>query len=262
MNIKNFLLAIIVAIVATSCSTPKLGYFQDLQAGTIDQIQSPSYITIQPGDRLSIIVSSKNPELAYIFNLNIVSNYQASTNKLATNSMTSYTVTPEGNIEFPVLGTLHIAGLNKSEIASLIRSELISKNLLNDAIVTVNFIDLYFGVMGEVNHPGRFPIDQDKVTIIEALSRAGDLTIYGKRDNVLLIREENGKQMAYRINLTNANELYNSPAFYLKQGDMVYVEPNSTRINQSTVSGNSIRTPSFWFSVISVITSLSVLIFK
>ena len=124
------------------------------------------------------------------------------------------------------------------------------------------FLDLYFSVMGEVKTPGRFLIDHDKTTLLDALSRAGDLTIYGKRDNVLVMREENGKQMTYRIDLSNAASLYNSPAFYLKQEDIVYVEPNERRAREATPLGNSLANPSLWVSVASFTMSLAVLIFK
>lgn len=262
MKIKNLIIFAAMLLVMGSCSTPKLGYFQDLQTGPVGQTQVPNYIKIQPGDKLSILVSSKNPELAYIFNLNIVSQYQPTNSMLSTNRVSSYTVDPDGTIDFPILGRQQIAGMKRSEVAEHIRNKLISQNLLKDATVTVDFIDLYFSVMGEVNHPGRFLIDQDKITIVDALSRAGDLTIFGKRDNVLVMRDLGDEQVAYRVNLTNANELYNSPAFYLKQGDIVYIEPNSTKANQSTVNGNNVRSTSFWFSLVSVLTSLSVLIFK
>ncbi len=262
MKIKNLIIFAAMLLVMGSCTTPKLGYFQDLQTGPVGQTQVPNYIKIQPGDKLSILVSSKNPELAYIFNLNIVSQYQPTNSMLSTNRVSSYTVDPDGTIDFPILGRQHIAGMKRSEVAEHIRNKLIGQNLLKDATVTVDFIDLYFSVMGEVNHPGRFLIDQDKITIVDALSRAGDLTIFGKRDNVLVMRDLGDEQVAYRVNLTNANELYNSPAFYLKQGDIVYIEPNSTKANQSTVNGNNVRSTSFWFSLVSVLTSLSVLIFK
>ncbi len=262
MKIKNLIPIAAMLILLGSCSTPKLGYFQDLQTGPIGHTQLPNYIKIQPGDKLSIIVSSKNPELAYIFNLNIVSQYQPTDGMLSTNRISSYTVDPDGSIDFPILGRQHVAGMKRSEVAEHIRSKLISENLLKDATVTVEFLDLYFSVMGEVNHPGRFLIDQDKITIVDALSRAGDLTIFGKRDNVLVMRDNGDEQVAYRVNLTNATELYNSPAFYLKQGDIVYIEPNSTKANTSTVNGNNVRSTSFWFSLVSVLTSLSVLIFK
>lgn len=111
--------------------------------------------------------------------------------------------------------------------------------------------------MGEVNRPGQYKISKDKVTILDALSMAGDLTIYGKREKVLVMREENGKQHVYGINLCSGNHIYSSPVYYLQQNDVVYVEPNGTRARQSTVNGNNVRSTSFWISLASLLTSIA-----
>ena len=116
--------------------------------------------------------------------------------------------------------------------------------------------------MGEVLAPGRYDMNRDNITILEALSLAGDLTIQGKRDNVMVIREEDGQLKTYRVDLTNGQQLMSSPAFYLKQDDIVYVEPNGVRKRQTTVNGNTALSASFWVSVASLLTSVAVLIFK
>ena len=118
-------------------------------------------------------------------------------------------------------------------------------------------MNLNFSVMGEVNRPGQYKISKDKVTILDALSMAGDLTIYGKREKVLVMREENGKQHVYGINLCSGNNIYSSPVYYLQQNDVVYVEPNGTRARQSTVNGNNVRSTSFWISLASLLTSIA-----
>lgn len=123
-------------------------------------------------------------------------------------------------------------------------------------------MNLSVNVMGEVNRPGRYNIDKDHLTILDALSQAGDLTIYGKREKVLVLRNENGKQRVYDINLCSADHLYSSPVYYLQQNDVVYVEPNDTKARQSTVNGNNVRSTSFWISLASLLTTISVLIFK
>ncbi len=123
-------------------------------------------------------------------------------------------------------------------------------------------MNLSVNVMGEVNRPGRYNIDKDHLTILDALSQAGDLTIYGKREKVLVLRNENGKQRVYGINLCSADHLYSSPVYYLQQNDVVYVEPNDTKARQSTVNGNNVRSTSFWISLASLLTTISVLIFK
>ena len=117
-------------------------------------------------------------------------------------------------------------------------------------------------LLTSLKSPGRYGFDHDKLTILDALSRAGDLTIYGVRENVLVAREDNGKQTYYRINLTNADELYSSPVFYLKPNDIIYVEPNVKRVKESTEVGNAFSQPSLWISVASLLTSIMVLVFK
>lgn len=262
MKIKQLTLAAFASICLCACQSPKIGYFQNMADGAVTQLQTPHMISAQPGDKLSILVSSKNPELAYLFNLPIVGHYSASSSdvQLNTSQITSYTVDDDGYIQFPVLGKLHVGGMTRNEIVNFIREQLISKDLLKDPMVTVSFLDLTYSVLGEVKEPGRFNIDHDKVTLIDALSRAGDLTIYGQRQNVLLTREVDGKLMSYHIDLTDPNSIYNSPAYYLRQNDMIYVSPNNTRARESTVNGNTVRSTSFWISVASLITSIVVLI--
>lgn len=264
MKFRNLLILVCMAIIVSSCDAPKLGYFQDVQSGQVQQLSAPKLVTVEPGDKLSILVGSKDPGLAYLFNLQIVGRYKTSQSdaNLSTTQVASYTVDETGCIDFPVLGKLNISGKTRSEVASYIKYELISRQMLKDPIVTVDFLDLFFSVMGEVNAPGRFLMDHDKTTLIDALSRAGDLTINGKRDNVLVMREEDGKQMAYRVDLTNIQSLFNSPVYYLKQGDMIYVEPNEKKAREATAAGNAFLQPTLWISLASLLTSVSVLIFK
>ena len=132
----------------------------------------------------------------------------------------------KGDIDFPVLGKLHVQDMTREEVAVYIKKELQSHDLIKDPVVTVEFMNLSVNVMGEVNRPGRYNIDKDHLTILDALSQAGDLTIYGKREKVLVLRNENGKQRVYGINLCSADHLYSSPVYYLQQNDVVYVEPN------------------------------------
>ena len=174
----------------------------------------------------------------------------------------SYTVDSKGDIDFPVLGKLHVQDMTREEVAVYIKKELQSHDLIKDPVVTVEFMNLSVNVMGEVNRPGRYNIDKDHLTILDALSQAGDLTIYGKREKVLVLRNENGKQRVYGINLCSADHLYSSPVYYLQQNDVVYVEPNDTKARQSTVNGNNVRSTSFWISLASLLTTISVLIFK
>ena len=123
-------------------------------------------------------------------------------------------------------------------------------------------MNLAISVLGEVGKPGRYNIDRDKITLLDAISMAGDLTIYGKRDNVYVMRNEGGKQTSYQVNLLSAQDVYSSPAYYLQQNDVIYVEPNSVRARQSTVNGNNVRSTSFWISLASLLTTITVLFVK
>jgi len=222
-------------------------------------------VTVRPGDKISIVVNSKNPELAEMFNLPVMTHRIGQPMNSSYNynqQMSSYTVDSNGNIDFPVLGEIHVAGLKREKIASYLKNELVKKNLVKDAVVIVEFMNMGVSVMGEVNKPGRFNIDRDNLTLLDALSMAGDLTIYGKRENVLVIRREDNGETYYRVNLCDSESLHASPVYYLRQNDMVYVEPNDVRARQSTLNGNNVRTASFWMSLASLLTTLGVLIFK
>ncbi len=258
MCIKKIIVPLLAIVLFSACSAPKkIVYFQDLQSGGSEKLTNVSEgIRIRPNDEIYIQVNCKDPVLTDLFNLTKVS-----TSSGFSQDRLGYTVTKEGNIDFPVLGTTHIAGKTREEAAAHIKQELTSKNLAKDPIVTVEFLNLTFSVMGEVASPGRYNIDKDNITILDALSMAGDLTVYGKRENVLVMREENGMQKAYAINLCSASEVYSSPVYYLQQNDVVYVEPNATKSRQSTVNGNTVRSTSFWVSLASLIVSVTSLLF-
>ena len=155
-----------------------------------------------------------------------------------------------------------IQGLTRRQLIELIQDKLKKGDYIKDPVVTVEFMNLTVSVLGEVANPGRFNIDKDRLTLLDALSMAGDLTVYGKRENVLVQREENGKKTLYRVNLNSGYDLYASPVYYLQQNDIVYVEPNSVRARQSTVNGNNVRSTSFWLSLASLLTTITVLIVK
>lgn len=263
----TLLLLTVGSILLSSCSSSKqVVYFQDLKPGeseiTLPEVQA---ITVQPEDKISIIVNSRDPQLTNLFNLPYISKQLGSTSQIGSGNnqgISGYTVDAEGNIDFPVLGKVHVAGLKREEIAEHIKNELVTKNLVKDPVVTVEFMNLCVSVMGEVNNPGRFAIDRDRMTILDALSMAGDLTIYGNRYKVMVLRQEGDTQRVYGINLTSGEHVYSSPAYYLQQNDVVYVEPNNVRSRQSTVNGNNVRSTSFWISLASLLTSIGILIFN
>lgn len=266
--LKRCLLLAACAALLSSCATPKeVVYFQDLQQtdGTLAAVQAKE-IRVRPDDKISIIVNSRDPQLTDLFNLPYVSRQLGQTLRSVTSTygqsqgVSGYTVDSEGNIDFPVLGKIHVEGMTREEIGRCIKDELIGQDFVKDPIVTVEFMNLTVSVMGEVAKPGRYAIERDRITILDALSMAGDLTIYGRRDAVMVQRMEGDTLQVYELNLVSGQDVYNSPAFYLQQNDLVYVAPNDVKVRESTVNGNNIRSTSFWISLGSLLTSVAVLI--
>lgn len=254
----SILLALLV-VSAASCSTyKKINYIQDAQLDTALTMIANQGILIQPMDMISIVVSSRDPELARIYNLPVVT-YQAGSESSVSNfsqRLIGYSVDNDGNIQFPELGTIHVAGLNRWQLAELIREKLSS--LVKDAVVTVQFMNFKISVTGEVTSPGVFDISGDKITIFEAISLARNLTIYGRRDGVYVIREQNGSRIIYQVDLRTV-DMFNSPAYYLQQNDVVYVEPNKVRAGQSTINENNLKSVSLWVSIGSFLSTLATL---
>lgn len=263
-----------LALMFAACKTPEnITYVQDFTEDVIIENATRTAMRVQPEDKLSIIVHSKDPELAALFNLPVVSN---SINPVGGNSsgsgslqrnyqtsggISSYTVSPEGTIDFPVLGTLNIKGMTRNEVAAFIKGELIGRHLIKDPTVTVEFLNSGISILGEVRSPGRYDMNRDNINVLEAIALAGDLTIQGRRENVKVIRETpEGKIMVYQLDLTAGNKLLESPGYYLKQNDVIYIEPTDYKKRETTANGNSTLTASFWISLSSVVMSLAVLI--
>lgn len=256
---RKLLLLLILMFICSCASVKNISYFQDSTNGTTNIVAKPQVIKVQPEDKISIVVNSKDPMLMQLVNL-VDANIRVSGQSNTTGSeVVGYTVSNQGNIEFPVLGKVHVAGRTREEIASLIKESLINGEIVKDPTVTVEFVNLTVSVMGEVTTPGRYGIQKDKITILDALSMAGDLTIFGVRENVTVLRESNGKQTTYKVNLLDAQSLLQSPVYYLAQNDIVYVEPNNVRARQSTVNGNNVRSTSFWMSLASLLTTVTIL---
>lgn len=261
---KNcFVYLFFLGALLASCNTSKnIVYFQDVAIDHPEVIGAARDITVQPKDQISILVSSKDPQLAALFNLTRVQ-YRAGVNNNMDSGgeVSGYTLDDEGAIDFPVLGRLVIAGMAKNEIAALVKQRLMEENLVNDPVVTVEFMNLYFSVIGEVKNPGKYGITKDRISLLEALSMAGDLTIYGKRDAIFVIREEKGERVTHHVDI-RSKEFFNSPVYYLKQNDVVYVQPNKVRAGQSTLNENSVKSVGLWISIGSFLSSLGVLLFK
>lgn len=241
----------IALLMVSSCKTPSnISYFQDFynNPDTVVNLQN-KVITIKPTDKLYIGVKSKDPQISQLFNLvggNNTSSYNISQDAYY------YTVDSKGDIDFPVVGKIHIQGLTREQVAEKVKKSLVDASLVKDPVVTVGLNNLHYSVMGEVNKPGKFSFEDEKVTILDAISNAGDLTINGIRDDVMVLRQENGHQKIYKINLCSGKEIFSSPAYFLQQNDVVYVSPNDTKKRTSTVNGNTIQSTGFWLSVSSL----------
>lgn len=186
---------------------------------------------IQKNDLLSITVSSPNPAATQIFNVTIATSTQ--TLGYATTQALGYLVNQEGFIEFPILGNIKAAGFTKKQLKENITKSLVQRQLLTDPVVVVRYLNYKVTVLGEVGHPTVINVPDEKITLLEALGLAGDMTVYARRDNVMVIREEEGKRIVKRLNL-NSKDLFTSPYYYLRSSDIVYVEPNKAKISAAS----------------------------
>lgn len=250
-------------LLLTSCASRKqILYLQDIKGGEEIALKREQLIRLKPQDKVSIVVKSKNAELADLFNLPARLHQigmPTSLTQVQSQGMSIYTISNAGQIEYPILGSIKAIGLTREELAQSIKARLLEGNHLKECVVTVEFANLGVSIMGEVNRPGRYAIDHDRLTILDALSMAGDLTIYGHRESVLVVREVDGVRTSYRVDLRSAESLYHSPAYYIQQNDIIYVEPNKMRVGQSTVNGNNVLSTSFWISLASLGTSIALL---
>jgi len=274
MRIKFLPAALIGAVLFLgSCSTPKnINYFQDVYTGTIIDPVKQLDIKVLPEDKLSIIVTAQDPALSQLFNLVTTQNRLGQTTSttsqvgnMGTSSgngqMAYYTVDRMGDIDFPVLGELHIAGMNRFEVAQYIKDKLQERNLVKDPVVTVEFANTGISIIGEVASPGRYEFNKDQMTIIDAIAMAGDLKINAERSNILVMRKNaDGKQEGYRIDLTDMRNLSQSPVYYLQQDDVIYVEPNDKLKRETTPNGNTPYTPAFWVSMGSFALTIATLV--
>ncbi len=266
MRIIKYLAFVAVVVLASACKTPQdITYFQDMADGKV--FVEPSYkgITLQPEDRISIIVKCKSPTISNLFNLPVANQIVGQTDITSlqqSRGVVSYTVDENGDIIFPMVGKMHVGGLTRIEVEKKVKDEIDKLDLAKDVVVAAEFLNIHYSVLGEVHSPRRYSVSTDRITIPEAIALAGDLTLYGQRDNIYVLRKEGGKTVSYQVNLLDYEELLKSPVYYLQQDDIVYVDANNTRKRQSLANGNQFVNASFWISVASVLTTLAVLIFK
>ena len=274
MRHLKYISFILLLLILGSCGAPKnVAYFQDAELIRGMALQEEQRLRLRPEDKINIIVNSADPMLIQQFNLvaHTVSNRSlGSTDSPQTSigstsgqsQLLAYTVDEQGDIDFPVLGKVAVEGKTRQEVAAYIRSRLIARDLVKDPIVTVEFVNLAVNVLGEVNSPGRINIQKDYFTILDAIAATGDLTINGKRENVMVCREVDGEQQVYFINLCDIQDVLTSPAYYLQQNDLVYVTPNSKRRRESHSTGNTFNQPAIWISLASILATIGALLFK
>lgn len=235
--IKNSLWLCLIIFISSCASRQEVVYFQDEPiTEATKSLNSDFEIRFKTDDLLTIDVSALDPEVARPFNLPAVSYNSSVVLAQGTLKMQTYLIDKEGNIEFPVLGTLNLGGLTRSEANALLKEKL--DNYIKDPIVNIRLANFTITILGEVNKPGTYTVQDEKISLTEALGLAGDLTIYGKRDNVFLIREEDGKKRFATFDLRSINVI-NASHYYLTQNDVIYVEPNEARVRQSAYTQNN-----------------------
>ncbi|MET3010563.1 polysaccharide biosynthesis/export family protein [Flavobacterium psychrophilum] len=256
-NLLLFFLLGLNLLLVTSCVNKKqIAYYQNLDQVATQEVTNHFESKIQPDDLLMIVVSTPDPEAAVPFNLETILTPAAiGQTNLAQRQQQLYLVDTNGLIQFPVLGEIKTGGQTKSEVIAVIKSKL--KKYINDAIVNVRIVNFKVTVQGEVTRPGSFTIASERVTLPEALSLAGDLTIFGKRDNIILVREINNKKTFNRVDITKADFIH-SPYYYLSQNDLIYVEPNKAK--SRTATGFTQNGP-IWIAIASLLASMVTSIF-
>ena len=253
------LIALTIILLLGSCNSAKeVAYFQNADKVSLEASRMLYDAKIMPKDQLTITVITTDPQASAPFNLS-VSNTIGTTGQLSvgSGSLQGYLVDNSGNITFPVIGKIHVAGMTKSQCEDLILSKW--KPYLSETehpVVTVRMASYRVTVLGEVQSPKVVPVTTEKMSVLEALAQAGGLTIYGKRTNVMLIREDaQGEKHIHRLNLNDAN-IFNSPYYYLQQNDIIYVQPNSIKAKNSDIGSST----TIWTAFVSVAISIASLV--
>ena len=259
---KSFVLLSVMTVLLASCGSVKnVAYLQNSDYIDLSRSEFLYDARIMPKDVLTITVNTVNPEASAPYNLVVRSTLTNTSSSVSTGvgSLQTYLVDNNGTIEFPVLGTLHVGGLSKSECEKMIHDKIMPYlNAAENPVVTVRMSNYKISVLGEVNKPGMFNVSNEKINILEALAQAGDLTIYGVREKVKLIRENaNGKKEIVNLNLNDA-EIINSPYYYLQQNDIVYVEPNKVKARNSSIG----QSTTLWLTSTSIMISIASLLYN
>ncbi len=257
-NLRLLAVALVAALLASCASQKRVWYLQDARPYTPEQIAEKGQIRIKPFDRLTIVVNSKDPELAAPFNTStslssVVGGQMTSVS--SSQSLQVRTVDEHGDLEMPIIGKVQCKGLTRHELAREIARRIVEGGYINDPTVNIQFEELKIAVIGEVARPGQYNITRDKISIFDALAMAGDLTVYGIRDEVAVQREVDGVRTIEYLDLTS-KDVFESPAFYIQQNDVIYVKPNKYKAQSGEISQNR----SFYISLISTAVAVSTLI--
>lgn len=261
-------LTLAAILCMSGCKVPQdITYFQDAEALNGMLLHTQQQFTLRPEDKINIVVSSSNPMLEQQFTLTTMANPSYILGSVTSPKTTAgrssglgqplaYTVDNQGTINFPILGKISVAGKTRAQVAQYIQDRLIARELVNDPIVTVEYVNMGVNVLGEVNRPGHIDITKDHFTLTDALAYAGDLTINGKRENIMVTRQVDGVNHVYVIDMTDMQSMLQSPAYYLQQNDLIYVSPNTKRKRESKAIGNTFNTPGIWISLASLATTI------
>ena len=252
---------ILISLLLSCGSVKDIAYLQGEELLKKTAIVDTFSMKIQKDDLLDITVSSVEPELLRPFlqygtGINVGgNNYRYS----GGNNNEGYLMEADGTINFPLLGQIKVVGLTRRQVVDLIQSRLKKEGYIKDPIVMVRFLNFRISILGEVNHPGTYNITSERITLFEALSMAGDLTIHGRRDRVAVVRETDGVRTILYHDL-RSRDIFQSPDFYLTQNDLVYVEPNRAKADASIQ--NQFTSVGTWISLVSLLTTISILLFK
>lgn len=256
--ITSCMALLFLALFASCASNKEFVYLQDMHEGLTYPVDYKHEATIHCDDRLAISVTSKNPELAIPFNAQNASFRISSDGSVSANDVpasakgSGYRVDVEGNITFPILGKLHLEGMTINQATELIRNRIIEGNYIKEPMVNIDFTNFKYSVLGAVGNPGTFTVNGDRITLLEAVAKAGDLSTKARTDRVTVIREQNGERQMYVHDLRSKN-IFDSPAFYLQQNDVVYVEP---KYNKRDREDRTWQFTTFFVSIASLACSL------
>ncbi|MBQ3254734.1 MAG: polysaccharide biosynthesis/export family protein [Rikenellaceae bacterium] len=256
---KSFkLLVVAAAVLLASCGTQKKSilYLQDAVADQPETIVNQYELKIKPSDILGVTVNSRYAELAAPFNLSSITFQNATTGKATGNQAQGQVVDDAGFISMPVLGKIKAAGLTRSELAADIEQRLITGGHIKDPVVNIQFLNFKINVLGEVSHPGEFAINSDRVTLFDALSMAGDITDYGVKERITVIREQNGQRTIAYLDATST-DVFKSPYYYLQQNDIIIVDPDEIKQTNVTVNQKGRNTLSTVTSILSILVTVT-----